>query len=174
MSIVTITVGGLDEAKERLRKAFRGKAMGARISFATPELLLQVMTQKRWELLRTMVGAGPMAVREAARRLGRDVHAVHRDVHALLNAGVLRKTDRGQIVFPFDAVRAEFTLTPTPDEDDENPEWTDEDFARALPHIGGEPVSKASFRKTFNKALGRVTAKSRKPFRRGRRLRVKS
>jgi predicted transcriptional regulator len=172
MSVVTITVGGLDEAKERLRRAFQGKAMGARISFATPELLLQVMTQKRWELLRTMVGAGPMAVREAARRLGRDVHAVHRDVHALLNAGVLRKTDRGQIVFPFDAVRAEFTLTPLPDEDDDNSEWTDEKFAPAVTHIGDKPVSKAS-----TTAVGRVSAKtaSRKLSPRGgRRLRVKS
>jgi hypothetical protein len=32
------------------------------------------------------------------------VHAVHRDIHALLNAGVLRKTPRGAIVFPFDAI----------------------------------------------------------------------
>ena len=33
----------------------------------------------------------------------RDVKAVHGDVHALLNAGILRKTDGG-IVFPFGRV----------------------------------------------------------------------
>jgi predicted transcriptional regulator len=112
MSTVTITVGSLDEAKERLRKAFQGQPQGSRISFASPDLLLKVMTAKRWELLQAMTGAGPLPLREIARRLGRDVHAVHRDVHALLNAGVLRKTDTGQVVFPFDKVRAEFTLTP--------------------------------------------------------------
>jgi hypothetical protein len=32
-------------------------------------LLFQVMTAKRWELLRAMTGAGPLAIREAARRV---------------------------------------------------------------------------------------------------------
>ncbi len=57
-----------------------------------------------------MTGAGPMTIREAARRLGRDVKAVHGDVHALLNAGILQKTDKGQIVLPFDAVHVDFML----------------------------------------------------------------
>jgi predicted transcriptional regulator len=82
----------------------------ARISFATPELLWKVLTAKRWELLKAMCGAGPMSIREAARRVGRDVKAVHGDVSALLNAGVLDRTDNGRVVFPFDAVRVEFLL----------------------------------------------------------------
>ncbi len=82
----------------------------ARISFATPELLWRVLTQKRWELLKTLCGAGPVSIREAARRVGRDVKAVHGDVTALLNAGVLDRTDDGRIVFPFDAVKVEFLL----------------------------------------------------------------
>lgn len=41
---------------------------------------------------------------------GRDVKAVHGDVHALLNAGNLQKTEEGRIVFPFDAVRVNFVL----------------------------------------------------------------
>ena len=46
----------------------------------------------------------------AARRVERDVKAVHRDVHALLDAGILRKTREGRIVFPFEAVRVSFVL----------------------------------------------------------------
>ena len=57
-----------------------------------------------------MTGAGPMTIREAARRLGRDVKAVHGDVHALLNTGILQKTDNGLIEFPFDAIHVDFTL----------------------------------------------------------------
>lgn len=45
----------------------------ARISFATPELLWRVLTEKRWELLKALCGAGPMSIREAARRVERDV-----------------------------------------------------------------------------------------------------
>jgi predicted transcriptional regulator len=82
----------------------------ARISFATPELLWQVLTAKRWELLKALCGAGPVSIREAARRAGRDVKAVHGDVTALLTAGVINRTDDGRIVFPFEAVKVEFLL----------------------------------------------------------------
>jgi predicted transcriptional regulator len=82
----------------------------ARISFASPELLWRVLTAKRWELLKTLCGAGPVSIREAARRAGRDVKAVHGDVTALLNAGLLDRTEDGRIVFPFDAVKVEFLL----------------------------------------------------------------
>jgi predicted transcriptional regulator len=82
----------------------------ARISFATPELLWRVLTQKRWELLKALCGAGPVSIREAARRAGRDVKAVHGDVTALLNAGVLDRTADGRVVFPFEAVKVEFLL----------------------------------------------------------------
>ena len=57
-----------------------------------------------------MAGGGPMTLREAARRAGRDVKAVHGDVHALLTAGVLRKNEDGKIEFPFDAVHVDFML----------------------------------------------------------------
>ena len=111
MKTVTLEVATLQEVKRRAQAAFTGrKKQGARISFATPELLFQVMTAKRWELLRTMTGAGPLAIREAARRVDRDVKGVHGDVHALLKAGILQKTGDGLIIFPFDAVRVDIML----------------------------------------------------------------
>ena len=82
----------------------------ARISFATPELLWEVLTAKRWELLKALRGAGPVSIREAARRVDRDVKAVHGDVTALLTAGVLNRAESGGIEFPFDAVKVEFLL----------------------------------------------------------------
>ena len=88
-----------------------GKAQkSARISFATPELLWKVLTAKRWELLKALCGAGPVSIREAARRVDRDVKAVHSDLTALLNAGVLNRTERGGVEFPFQAVKVEFLL----------------------------------------------------------------
>lgn len=110
MRTVTLEVASIEEVKQRTLEAFKGKKQGARLSFATPELLWKVITAKRWELLKTMTGAGPMTLREAARRVGRDVKAVHGDVRALLNAGILQKTENGQIVFPFDAVRVNFLI----------------------------------------------------------------
>ena len=88
-----------------------GKAeRSARISFASPELLWKVLTAKRWELLKALCGAGPVSIREAARRVERDVKAVHSDVTALLEAGVLERTATGGINFPFEAVKVEFLL----------------------------------------------------------------
>jgi predicted transcriptional regulator len=51
-----------------------------------------------------------VSIREAARRVGRDVKAVHSDATALLSAGVLERTEEGRIVFPFEAVKVEFLL----------------------------------------------------------------
>jgi predicted transcriptional regulator len=83
----------------------------ARISFETPELLWKVLTAKRWELLKAMAGQGPMTIREAARRVGRDVKAVHGDVRALLAAGVVEHSEDGRkVVFPYGAVRVDFML----------------------------------------------------------------
>jgi predicted transcriptional regulator len=80
----------------------------ARISFASPELLWKVLTAKRWELLKALCGAGPVSIREAARRVDRGVKAVHSDVTALLNAGVLDRAPDGGVVFPYGAVKVEF------------------------------------------------------------------
>ena len=82
----------------------------ARISFETPELLWKVLTARRWELLKSLCGVGPVSIREAARRVGRDVKTVHGDVTALLDAGVLDRTATGAIEFPYEAVKIEFFL----------------------------------------------------------------
>ncbi|HVR98177.1 MAG TPA: DNA-binding protein [Thermoanaerobaculia bacterium] len=82
----------------------------ARISFATPELLWKVLTAKRWEILKALCGAGPVSIREAARRVGRDVKAVHGDVTALLAAGLLNRSEEGRVEFPYEVVKVEFLL----------------------------------------------------------------
>ncbi len=110
MKTVILEVAGREAVTRRARDAFAGRKQGAHISFARPELLFALLTAKRWELLRAMTGAGPLAIREAARRVQRDVKAVHGDVHALLDAGILRKTGENRIVFPFDAIRVDVLL----------------------------------------------------------------
>jgi len=112
MNTVTLDVRTPAEAMADFGRAWStGKAEEtARISFATPELLWRVLTAKRWELLKKLCGAGPVSIREAARRVNRDVKAVHGDVTALLAAGVLQHADSGGIVFPYDAVKVEFLL----------------------------------------------------------------
>jgi len=110
MRKVTLEVASREAVNRRFRSAFTGKAQGARISFASPALLIKVLSGRRWDLLQAMTGAGPMTIREAARRMERDVKGVHADVHTLLKAGLLRMTGDRRIVFPYDAIRVDFTL----------------------------------------------------------------
>ena len=112
MKTVTLDVRSPEEAAQDFVNAWRtGKAQrSARISFATPELLWKVLTAKRWQILKAMCGTGPVTVREVALRVGRDVKSVHRDLAALLEAGVLDKTEGGQIVFPYESIKVEFLL----------------------------------------------------------------
>ena len=111
MNTVLLEVRSLEDSLASAAQTMtKGQAeTEARISFATPELLWQVFTAKRWELLKALCGAGPLSIREAARRVGRDVKAVNGDVIALLHAGLLERAD-GAIVFPFDTVKVEFLL----------------------------------------------------------------
>ena len=112
MRTVILEVRAPQEAMEEFAQAWNTnkRQKSARISFASPELLWKVLTAKRWELLKVLCGAGPISIREAARRVKRDVKAVHGDVVALLNAGLLVRSAKGAIEFPYDAVKVEFLL----------------------------------------------------------------
>jgi predicted transcriptional regulator len=110
MNTVTIGITSVEDTKERMLRAFRGEEQGAFISFATPELLWKAITPKRWDVLRAMTGAGPISIREVARRVDRDVKSVHGDVQALLKAGVIDRAKNGRIIFPYDEVHVDFVL----------------------------------------------------------------
>ncbi|WP_321797332.1 transcriptional regulator [Caballeronia sp. J97] len=111
MKTVTIGIASLEEVGERVMKAVKsGKFQGHLFSYATPELLFRTFTTPRWQIIRAMTGAGPMSIRELSRRLERDVKGVHRDVTALLEAGLLEHDEHGAIVFPYDTVHVNFTL----------------------------------------------------------------
>ncbi len=110
MNMVTLEVTSRENSDRRFLSALEGTMQGAFISFESPALLFKMFSGKRWDLLKAMAGAGPMTIREAARRAGRDVKAVHGDIQSLLKAGILQKTDEGKVVFPFDAVHIDFML----------------------------------------------------------------
>jgi predicted transcriptional regulator len=112
MTTVTLEVRRPEDAAADFANAWnKGRATrGPRIAFASEEILWRVLTAKRWELLKALCGAGPVSIREAARRVGRDVKAVHGDVSALIDAGILDRVPGAGIVFPYDAVKVEFLL----------------------------------------------------------------
>lgn len=112
MTTVVLDIRSLEDSlSEAAGSMVAGVAeTSSRISFATPELLWEVLTAERWALLKAIAGAGPVSIAEAADRSGRDKTAVHRDVDALLQAGILGPADDGLVEFPYDTVKVELLL----------------------------------------------------------------
>jgi predicted transcriptional regulator len=108
-NIVTIGVSSLEDVKARMAAAFRGEPQGNHISFLSVEQMWKTLNPKRTDILRAMTGQGELSIREVARRVGRDVKAVHGDVHALLSAGVIERAGR-KVIFPYDGVHVDFML----------------------------------------------------------------
>ncbi len=111
MNEVTIGITRPKDATERFITAWEtGQPQGAHIGFESEEQLWKTLTVKRWQILKAMTGAGELTIREVAKRVGRDIKAVHGDVTALRNCGLLDKTESGKVQFPYDAVHVDFTL----------------------------------------------------------------
>lgn len=111
MKTVVVGIASREEANARFLRALEtGKPQGAYRSFENIADLWRTLSPKRWDILKVMTGAGALSLREVARWVERDVRNVHADVHVLLNAGLLDKTDDGKIIFPFDSVHVDFML----------------------------------------------------------------
>ncbi len=110
MRTVTLEVASREKTDRRALAAFEGRPQGDFLSFETPALLFEILTPTRWELLSALTGVGPVTPGEAASRAAREVDAVSGDLHALLTAGILDKTEGGRFVFPYDAVHVDFFL----------------------------------------------------------------
>jgi predicted transcriptional regulator len=110
--MLTIDVRSLEQVAADMKATLRSGTPEAtpRYSFRSREDLLRTLNPNRWGLLEALTGAGPLGVRELARRVGRDVKGVHTDAQSLLLCGLLDKTADGQISFPYEAVHVDFVL----------------------------------------------------------------
>lgn len=100
---VVFSVRTEDEVWADVRSAFQGVEKGyAESSFITSDLLWRILTGKRWDILTVMAGAGEMSIREVARKVDRDVKAVHGDVTGLIKNGIVKRGESGKVIFPYD------------------------------------------------------------------------
>ncbi len=111
MKTVTIALASSGKGKRRPRGPVRtATRRGALIAFPTAEMLWKSIRPKRWQILRAMMGAGPLTIREVSRRVKRDVSLVHADVHVMLDAGIIEHTKTGQVILPYDVIHIDFAL----------------------------------------------------------------
>lgn len=113
MKTVVLSVRTLDAALSDFAASWKeGRAdEAARIGFASWDLMHKVLSPKRLEIIRAMAGAGPLSIREVARRVGRDFKGVHSDVTLLFNAGVIERGEDGRMSFPYDRIHVDFELS---------------------------------------------------------------
>jgi predicted transcriptional regulator len=101
----------LHQAGERAKAR---SVQGEVLNFESPGALFSRLSERRWDLVRALQGQGEIAIRELARRVGRDVKRVHADVQILTELGLVERGAAGGVVCPFDEVHIDMRLHAEP------------------------------------------------------------
>ncbi|OYV48078.1 MAG: hypothetical protein EPN46_01545 [Candidimonas sp.] len=97
----------MTHAKVGLKAA---KYQGEVLNFETPGTFFAHLTERRWEMIHKLQGAGVVGVRELARRLGRDVKRVHEDAAALVELGLLERVESGALNCPYTDIHVDMHM----------------------------------------------------------------
>lgn len=107
---------GMDDLKGRFTAAIRAAEAGQdfeaehSLEFESYDAMHKTFAPSRLAIVKALAGQGSLSIREVARRVGRDVQAVHRDVTTLINAGVVDRTDAG-VEFPYDRIHFDYDVS---------------------------------------------------------------
>lgn len=95
---------------DRFERWENGEAVPQVSNFEDPSQLRSLLTNRRMELLESVMETPPESIRALAERLDRDVHDVHDDLHLLADYGIIQFREHGrakQPYVPYDTVRIE-------------------------------------------------------------------
>jgi predicted transcriptional regulator len=101
----TLTITLQPDWRAALRRAGKRaqseRYQGEMLNFETPGVFFGRLTERRWAVVMALQGQGAMALRELARRVGRDVKRVHEDVQVLTELGLVERDEAGGVVCPY-------------------------------------------------------------------------
>ena len=80
------------------------------LGFESYEAMHRILAPSRLDIVKVLTAQGPLAIREVARRVNRDVQAVYRDVTMLIKSGVIDRHEKG-VEFLYDGIHFEFDVT---------------------------------------------------------------
>jgi predicted transcriptional regulator len=98
------------DSLDRIARWENGEEVPHVVNFEDPAHLRSLLTNRRMELLESVMEKPPESIRALADRLDRDVHDVHDDLHLLADYGIVQFRDRGrakQPYVPYETVRLE-------------------------------------------------------------------
>lgn len=90
-----------EDALARLERWEAGEEVSHVVNFQNPSDLRALLTDRRIELLRSVMAERPDSIRQLADRLERDVKSVHDDLQVLAEYDVVRFEQRGRAKRPF-------------------------------------------------------------------------
>ena len=113
---IKVEVKGVEESAMEAVRAWERAEQGLaaeepidRLYFESLETLLNVLTPKRLDLLKTLHESGPSSVRALARTSQRDYKNVHQDIHVLEKIGLIQRRG-GKVNAPCERIIAEIRL----------------------------------------------------------------
>ena len=100
---ITIASGedAFDEALDAANAAEAGEQTDAVVSFERVDAIRRLLTERRLELLRSLMTAPPESITDLAERLDRSYSVVHDDVEMLAEYGIVKFRRAGQSKQPF-------------------------------------------------------------------------
>lgn len=119
-----ITIATREEAFDRARAtaeaAERGEQSPATISFQSANKLRKLLTDRRFEIIRSLMDEPSDSINALADRLDRSYSVVHDDVEVLADYGIVQYRERGQSRAPFvpyETIDVSLTIEGTRSED---------------------------------------------------------
>lgn len=104
------------DALDRIERWETGEAVPHVINFQNPSDLRALLTDRRIELLRSIMGDLPDSIRQLAERLERDVKSVHDDLQVLAEYDIVHFKQAGRAKRPFvpyDTIEVNLEITTT-------------------------------------------------------------
>jgi predicted transcriptional regulator len=111
---ITLSPDWRDGLRASARRAAAQGYQGEVLNFESPAAFFGRLTERRWLLVVALKGQGTLALRELARRVGRDVKRVHEDVQVLTELGLVERDEAGGVTCPFEDVHIDMHLRSLP------------------------------------------------------------
>lgn len=116
MNTLIIRLGDMGAVRDRIGTSKRRVEEGQNpeaapvLNFHTYDDMHRVLAPPRLAIVKALAGQGILSIREVARRVGRDVQAVHRDVTTLINTGVIERAEKG-VQFRYEKLHFDFSIS---------------------------------------------------------------
>lgn len=94
----------LDAFADTWRRVETNEDVTPRLVFASLHDLFSALTEKRLELMRFVAAHEGLNTNQLARKLERNYKNVHTDVTALVELGLLERSEQGTLTAPFDEI----------------------------------------------------------------------